>query len=385
MKPNRKGHSDPIKFFSQMGTAVEHEWRGAGYDAAKFPAIAAAALAHFNPTKHIDPIAVIQSIDGGAILARQQDVEANFSNLPITLFSSTRFYIDIYFWLEGTTTIHQHGFAGAFQVLSGGSLHGQYEFRSRQRVSPHFAIGRLLPKRFDLLSRGDIHEIIPGEDYIHSLFHLDNPSTTITVRTIGLPTAQPQFNYLKPGIAFDPFFRDPAIIKREQSVNVLLGMDHSEADKIIRKMLSRSDLHTSFVLLATTYPHLCHDESRRFAGLSNNADRWSSLLARVRDRHGAAADLFAAALDESHRQMRLIARRRYISSSELRFLLALLLNVEGRKRILRLVQRRYPDTQALETILNWIEELSRIKLGDADGLNALDIEGFDDIHLSNAC
>ena len=99
-------------------------------------------------------------------LTRQQDVEGNFSNLPITMFSSTRFYIDVYFWLDGTTTIHQHGFAGAFQVLTGSSLHGEYKFRVKRAVSPHFNLGELSLKEVRLLRRGDIRKIIPGPKYI---------------------------------------------------------------------------------------------------------------------------------------------------------------------------------------------------------------------------
>lgn len=379
-KPGRQVRSNPNTFFSEMGTVVEEKWRDAGYDAAKFPEIAAAALARFNAPERIDPIRLLQSIESGAVLARQQDAEGNFSNLPLTVFNSTRFFIDIYFWLHGTTVIHQHAFAGAFQVLSGSSLHGHYDFRPKRAVSPYFAIGNLSLKKSELLSKGDIKQIIAGRDYIHSLFHLDNPSTTITIRSIGLPNAQPQFVYLKPGIAYDPFFQDPGILKRTQIANVLLGMHHPKADKIIKNMLSRADMHTSFELLSTSHSHLSHDESTRFAGLSDKPQTWESLLETVRDKHGAAADLFANALSELRRQMGLIERRRYITTPELRFLLALLLNVQGRKRILRLVRQRYPEQQPVETILDWVEELSRIKSHDGS-TNALDLEGFDDVDL----
>jgi hypothetical protein len=362
-----------------LGAAVECEWRDAGYDAVRFPEIAAAALEKFNAPKRVDPIEVLRSLDD-LPLTGQRDVEGNFSNLPITVFSGLRFYIDIYFWLDGTTTIHQHGFAGAFQVLTGSSLHGHYKFRLARAVSPHFALGELSLKQVRLLSRGDIREINPGPDYIHSLFHLDRPSTTITIRTIGLPNAQPQFNYLHPGVAMDPFFSDPAIFKRVQSADMLLAMHHPEADAIIGKMLSHADAHSSFALLSTAYRHLVRDKPARFRGLSDRPDRWKALLEISRARNGDDSELFEAALRESHRQTTVLNRRSYVTSVELRFFLALLLNIRDRKRILKLVQERYPDEPALETVLNWVEELSRISL-DASESNALGIDGFDDIHL----
>src|SRR6185369_880279 len=180
-KVKRNRRADLIAFFQEMGAAVEREWRDAGYDAIRFPDIAAATLERFKAPEQIDPVDVLREIET-APLSRQQDVEGSFSNLPLTLFNSTRFYIDLYFWLDGTTTIHQHGFAGAFQVLSGSSLHGHYDFRVGRQVSPYFALGNLTLREVQLLERGDIRKIIPGRDYIHSLFHLDRPSTTLTVR-----------------------------------------------------------------------------------------------------------------------------------------------------------------------------------------------------------
>jgi hypothetical protein len=378
-KAKRNRSSDLSEFFQEMGTAVEREWRNVSYDAARFPDIAAGALEQFKAPQRVDPIDVLRNIDATP-LARQQDIEANFSNLPITLFSSTRFYIDLYFWLDGTTSIHQHGFAGAFQVLTGSSLHGHYSFRVPRAVSPHFALGELSLKEVRLLKRGDIKRIVPGPDYIHSLYHLDLPSTTLTIRTIGLPNAQPQFTYLHPGVAFDPFFSDPAIIKRVQSANVLFGMHHSEADAIIGKMLASSDLHTAFALLNMAYGHLFRAETAKLRALSDDAERWTALLDAARARHGDDVDVFAATLAESQRQMTLIRLRDHVTSPDLRFFLALLLNLQERKRILDVVRQRYSHEPAMETVLNWVEELARMKPAFSES-NLLGIDGFDDIHL----
>ena len=377
VKQNRR--ADLTGFFKEMGAAVERDWRKAGYDAEMFPDIAAATLEQFKASEQIDPIDILREIDA-APLPRQQDVEGSFSNLPVTLFNSTRFYIDLYFWLDGTTTIHQHGFAGAFQVLSGSSLHGHYHFREGRHVSPYFALGTLTLREMRLLERGDIRRIIPGRDYIHSLFHLDRPSTTLTVRTIGLPDAQPQFNYLYPSVAIDPFFSDPAIIKRTQTADVLLGMNHANADEIIDEMLAHADLHTTFALLSTAHAHLLRNEPSPIHGLSANRARWRALLKVARVHHGDDADVLAAALAESLRQMTVNNCRSYVSGADLRFFLAILLNVRDRKEILNLVRERYPNEPPVETVLNWIEEMARIKLAGT-GTNALGIVEFDDIHL----
>src|SRR5207247_11468909 len=101
-------------------------------------------------------------------------------------FVANGFYIDIYFWLDGTTDKHQHAFAGAFQVLLGSSIHSHYRFAVEKRINPHFSIGRLSINDVELLSAGDIKRIIPGSNYIHSLFHIDRNSATNYVTLVCL-------------------------------------------------------------------------------------------------------------------------------------------------------------------------------------------------------
>ena len=165
-----------------------------------------------------------------------------------------------------------------------------------------------------------------------------------------------------------------------QAADVLLKMHHPEADAIIAGMLERADLHTAFVLLETAYGHLFRDEQTQLRGLSDYAVRWTALLDAARAKHGDDVDVFAAALAESQRQISVVKQRRYVTSPELRFLLALLLNLQDRKRILSVVQQRFPHESALETVLNWVEELSQIKPAGSES-NALGIAGFDDIDL----
>ena len=100
----------------------------------------------------------------------------------------------------------------------------------------------------------------------------------------------------------------------------------------------------------------------------------------TRAKHGDAADVLEAALAESRRQTTVINRRGSATTAELRFFLALLLNIRDRKRIFDLISERYPKESPVETVLDWIEEMSRIKLS-FNGTNALGIDEFDDRHL----
>ena len=102
----RKKNRDVIDFFQQLGSSIENPWRRVNYDAAALPEIASAALDKYSPAQLVKPADIIDYVARSNALPNQWDVAAEFSNLPITLFNGPRFYIDVYFWLDGTTTIH---------------------------------------------------------------------------------------------------------------------------------------------------------------------------------------------------------------------------------------------------------------------------------------
>jgi hypothetical protein len=370
----RKKNRDVISFFQQLGGSIEDTWRRVNYDADVFPEIALAALDKYSPARHITPAEIIDHVARTKALPYQWDVQAEFSNLPITLFNGPRFYIDIYYWLDGTTTIHQHSFAGAFQVLAGSSLHSHYEFTPTKVANPHFSIGRLRLLRAEVLSKGSIKRIIPGAGYIHSLFHL-------TVRTPGLPHAQPQFLYLKPGIAIDPFFKEATLYKKAQVADLLIRMNHANADPLLKQMLKQSDLQTAFMLLGIAFRHFRTDRIEQQFGVQNRANRFDKLETVARERHRDSLDVIYDTFLEDERQRNVVERRGYVTDEELRFFLALLLNVSGRKPILDLILQRFPDETPIDKVLDWIEELSRIRLVGANSGNALGFDNFDDLHL----
>src|SRR5206468_3671410 len=144
-----------------------------------FPDIAAQALLESDLTGRVDSWEIIRWVHTTPDLPRQQDPKGKFGDPPITLFTGARFYIDVYYWLDGTTSIHQHSFSGAFQVLLGSSVHSHYRFKKDREINPYFLIGEVLLQDVSLLTKGKIREIRPGGHFIHSLFHLERPSVTI--------------------------------------------------------------------------------------------------------------------------------------------------------------------------------------------------------------
>ncbi len=367
--------------FQKLGALVERRWKAGNYSELLFPEIAAQALVESDLRARVDPWEIIRWVQTADSLPQQFDVDGRFGNPPITLFSGPRFFIDIYYWLDGATTIHQHAFTGAFQVLLGSSIHSRYSFREDKIINEHFSVGELALEEVQLLELKDVRMIRPGRDFIHSLFHLDRPSATITIRTEHTPSAALQYDYRKPHFAMDPFFRNPVMIKKLQTIGLLLGMKHKDADTMIGDLVCSSDFHTAYSALAETYQQLQSNEMDALFGLSTGKDRFKAILERCKSVHGGLTDLVLPVLEEQERQMSIIQRRGTITKDAHRFFLALLLNIPSREKILDLVKQRYPDQNPVETILDWVEELGRTRVLGSKETNALGMPEFDDSYV----
>jgi hypothetical protein len=370
-----------MEYFKQLGERLEAEWRGKNYDESVFPALAADALSAACLPQKYSVWQILEWTLKQTEIPRQRDLSGNFGEPPITVYSAPRFYIDVYFWFHGTTTTHRHAFCGAFQVMHGSSIHSWYEFDLHEKINAFCEIGDMRLKSCDLLNVGDVQPILPGAQYIHGLFHLDHPSATITVRTDMSPLEMPQFDYHKPGLAVDPFYGDEAGIKKIQAIGALIRAGHNETDQMLADLLSESDLHSSYIYLSGVHAQLTSNSLEQVFGDEGSRKRFDALLDVVEAKHGSRAEILRKVFNYRERLDDLVRRRGFVSGSEHRFFFALLLNVEGRKRILELIRDRYPDADPLEKVLDWAMELSQIRIAGMQNQNALGIAPFDDFDL----
>ena len=370
-----------MQIFHELGELIEHRWRQENYNEEIFPTLAAQALTESELPPKVDPWDIIRWVHTATALPDQKDAEGRFGDPPITLYAGPRFYVDVYFWLDGTTSIHQHAFTGAFQVLLGSSIHSRYSFKLDRMFNEHFCAGQLMLEDVQLLKKSDVRLIKPGREFIHSLFHLERPSATITVRTEHTPSSALQWDYRKPYLASNPFYRNQVMNKKLQTVGLLLGMKHPDADALIGDLVCNSDFQTAYLALEAFFHAVKNNQLDSLFGLSTGEDRFNALLQRARGVHGELVDLIPPVLAEQVRQQNITQRRSTITSEEHRFFLALLLNVPSREKILDLIRQRYPETDPVEKMLDWVEELSQTRVLGSKEPNALGIEGFGDEHV----
>ena len=342
-------------FFNELGRTVLGRWKGENFSLEKFPDIARAALDERPPAGHVDLAAFVRDF----LLDDEQpfQTDSDFGEPEVVAYSHPRFYVQLLFWTDGTTAIHQHEFSGAFHVMHGSSIHAVYEFENARPVTPYLRVGDLRMKGIELLETGRTVPIVSGPGTIHSLFHLDSPSVTVVVRTQHDPGTGPQFNYLPPHVAVDPHFSDRLTARRKQLLDVLERVGDAGYAGLVAEMVDDLDFERGFSVL-----YHC-------MGYLQQLGQWEPVLRAFEKKHGAAAAGVAATLKEDARRGVIKGLRGSVTEPEHRFFLALLMNAPTREDLLALVAQRFPGEEPVAVVLRWAEELTDVS---DEGVTVLD-------------
>jgi hypothetical protein len=351
--------------FKALGDTVLERWKRENFALARFPDIARAALEAQPPARKVKLPALVRDF----LLNDDQPVQTDspFGEPELVVYSHPRFYIQLLFWMDGTTAIHQHEFSGAFHVMHGSSIHAHYEFDSARAITPYIRVGNLRMKKMEILESGRTVPIVSGQHDIHSLFHLDSPSATVVVRTQHDPGTGPQLNYMPPHIAFDPHFSDTLMMRRKQLLDVLEQSEDSRYVELVMEMITDLDFERGFSLL-----HHCIESLQHL-------NQWEPALRIFEKKHGALAAGVAATLKEDVRRSVIKGLRGTIIEPEHRFFLALLMNAPTRDDLLSLVKQRFPKEPPAAVVLRWAEELMEmseagVTILDASFPEALEVE-----------
>jgi hypothetical protein len=332
--------------FRTLGLMIDQIWKEQGYNPEVLPAIAARQLRESGVLHQVE----LRDIAEWLVCTDKPVPQSlrEFGQPPITLYSSEHFYIEALVWLDSTTAIHQHSFTGAFGVLSGSSVQTEYRFHKHAHISQDVALGELQFVSSELLQRGDVREIIPGDSLIHALFHLEHPSISIVVRTKSIKTFEPQYEYIKPSLCV-------AISKPEPfttQFHLLFGLKQVDLPlfwETTRQMVERCKDWMLLPILSLAYSR------------ATETAEWQELTAAAVASHGKWVEKLLPCVAEYARDNELIARRKKVLDPVHRFFLALLLNVPNRAHIDQLIAERFPGSAPEVLILQWLKELSEQK------------------------
>jgi hypothetical protein len=322
--------------FERVAALVEERWQKSGDDPARFPSLAAEVLresALHDQVTFTDVLAHHLHADSPP---PQRPFDPDWGHPAITICARRAIFIEVVFWLDGTTAVHQHAFSGAFQLIEGSSLESRYGFAESERIAPRLRVGRLERESIELLSVGEVREIAAGQGLIHSLFHLDRPSVTVVLRTYQEAGALPQWSYLPPGLAVDPALisESARLVQSLELLRATRPLDHAAR---VSELLQRLDGSGAFIVL---------QHCRRVMGEGGRLD---GIYRRAREKHGSWIDQLPAVFDEQQRQELLLAQRREVTDPDRRFFLALSLASLDEPARRALILKRYPgaDPEAL--------------------------------------
>jgi hypothetical protein len=329
-----------------LGERIDRAWRAEGYNEQVFPRIAAHALAQSNPSSWTKPYELL----GEFLRASTHPPQHKFPfGMPsVVLYSGRHFFIEMLCWTTGTVGIHRHGFSGAFHILLGSSLHSTFDFTPTRRINSRFLIGNLVRTGTELLPTGTTHEI-DALGLVHSAFHLEAPSITVVVRTRSEAEAKPQYAYEPPFLAIDRFYDDACGQRQHETLAFLRDTRPSSYRDVFAEYVTTRDLEACFYGLQIAQV----DE-----------DLFATILPLAREAHGPEVDLLVHVIQEDNRRAKLVTCRAHFKNSEHRFFLGMLLNLECREDILRMVGARYPGAPST-TILRWVKEMSTTASGDS--------------------
>jgi hypothetical protein len=330
--------------FAELGARLEEAHRAAHHDEDAFAELSREAVAAAAMHERFDLAALVEEV---LRHARTLDEAPNpFGQPPITVYRGRAFYIEILFWLEATTAIHQHGFTGTFQVISGSSLHTTYEWTTERTVSSRLEIGRARRVASEILRRGDAHVILAGDRFVHALFHLEHPSVSMVVRTYGDERRRPQYSYHLPCLRVDPFHEHHGQARKVRLLRMLAATGSPHVGRAVATFVASSSFPDVYTLLAE------QDPESVLAAL---------VAAEARRRHPDLAARAEVALEEIFRQRFLVQKRNEITRAEHRFLLALLLNLRTRAEILAHVGAAHPGRDPRDLVAAWVDELTSAK------------------------
>lgn len=180
----------------ELADVVESKWEKQQFELEAFPQLCEELLRSFTPINVPDVPTIISDLSA-VKLPTQTFPNNEFSELPLSLVRRKNFIIDIYFWIESDTNIHDHNFCGAFKVIKGNSYQVDYTFEAGKQLGEGFEEGVMTIKNHRALSTNDVQRIEPWDSFIHHVFHIEKPTITLCIRTDFFPK-RPLFCYFFP-------------------------------------------------------------------------------------------------------------------------------------------------------------------------------------------
>ena len=185
------------KLIEKIGWDLENEWKISHNEKSLFPHLSFSILEKYRETILSIPIDDYYS----TLFNSETPIgNSNFGDCSITLWENQAFYIEVIFWNRMWTSIHEHGFSGAFLNLTGERFVAEYKFDEEIRIEEKLRKGILSKKKIESMQVGDVRLILEGMDGIHRTMSVEGLGVSFVIRTKKEKSSQ--FSFFSNGMAY---------------------------------------------------------------------------------------------------------------------------------------------------------------------------------------
>ena len=212
-------------------------------------------------------------------------------------------------------------------MLHGSSINAEYQFEKHDKINHHFLFGKLSKPNISKLSVGSIKTIYSGDRFIHSVFHLDNPTISIVVRTHQDDDAMPQFEYRGSHICLVKEI-SPELTKQIQALKFVFSTDKDDFVKYFTKIYLTAPLDEKYWLIRALYTNLC---------------KIPALWQMINQNNNQKTQWIIESVSEEAILSKVINIRTKIQDVELRYFIALLMNIPKWDEVTEFVKKYYEN------------------------------------------
>ena len=245
-----------MAYFKEIGEKLTTRC-GEGELGDNFPDLAAKALGEIPVPADVGIEFMADWALGRERLPEQVNFHSGFGEPALVVYEEPRFYAEVLFWFHSRTSIHSHGFYGAYRVLAGYSIEAEFAYHRESEPVPGIQMGELEPTGLRLITPGDIIPILPKEAFIHTVMHMGNPSLTLVIRNKG---GMVQYDYSLNGLGVNAYQDSPTHVRQAEVLSAYHEANPEGFETRLLKFLQTGTAHR----MARILKEMEHEIDERF-------------------------------------------------------------------------------------------------------------------------
>ena len=333
-----------MDYFKEIGKKLSARC-GEGELGENFPELAAEVLAAFPVPAEVGIEFMADWALGRERLPERVNFHSGFGEPPLVVYEEPRFYAEVLFWFHGRTSIHGHGFYGAYQVLAGYSIEAQFAYHRDHEPVPGIQVGALEPTALRLITPGDITRILPEEAFIHTVMHMGNPSLTLVIRNKG---GLVQFDYSMNGLGVNAYQDSQSHVRQAEVLSAFHAANPDGFETRLLEFLKTGSAHR----MARVLKEMEHEIDEEF------------LVGEIHElaveRFGPLGELIIESLTRTISGNMIWDEVAGMDDPAIQLRTALLDLFPENQDLLAVVARTFPDREPADVLENWTDTVSKL-------------------------